>query len=66
MDGERKNFINAIGCTYDEAANQCWRKNKIERIMCDKSEKNLIFIVEKMIEDDTGISIRYMIEATKF
>lgn len=39
---------------------------KIERIMCDKSEKNLIFIVEKMIEDDTGISIRYMVEATKF
>lgn len=39
---------------------------KIERILCDKSEKNLIFIVEKMIEDDTGISIRYMVEATKF
>ena len=39
---------------------------KIERIFCDKSEKNLIFIVEKMMEDDTGVSIRYMVEAAKF
>lgn len=39
---------------------------KIERIFCDKSEKNLIFVIEKMMEDDTGTSIRYMIEAAKF
>ena len=39
---------------------------KIERIFCDKSEKNLIFVIEKMLEDDTGTSIRYMIEAAKF
>lgn len=39
---------------------------KIERIFCDNSEKNLIFVIEKMIEDDSGISVRYMIEATKF
>ena len=39
---------------------------KIERIICDKSEKNLIFIVEKMMEDDAGVSIRYMVEATQF
>ena len=39
---------------------------KIERIFCDKSGQNLIFVIEKMIEDDTGVSIRYMIEATKF
>lgn len=39
---------------------------KIERIFCDNEEKNLIFVIEKMIEDDTGISIRYMVEATKF
>jgi len=38
---------------------------KIERIFCDKSGQNLIFVIEKMIEDDTGVSIRYMIEATK-
>ncbi len=38
---------------------------KIERIMCDPTEKNFIFIVEKIQEDDTGISIRYMVEATK-
>ncbi len=41
-------------------------KYKIERIFCDKSEKNLIFVIEKTIEDDTGISIRYMVEAAKF
>ena len=39
---------------------------KIERIFCDKSERNLIFVIEKMMEDDTGTSIRYMIEAAKF
>jgi len=39
---------------------------KIERIFCDKSEKNLIFIIEKTIEDDTGTSIRYMVEAAQF
>ena len=39
---------------------------KIERIFCDKSEKNIIFVIEKMIEDDTGTSIRYMIEAAQF
>ena len=36
---------------------------KIERIMCDKSEKNFIFVVEKTVEDETGVSIRYMVEA---
>ena len=39
---------------------------KIERIFCDNSEKNLIFVIEKMIEDETGTSIRYMIEAAQF
>ena len=39
---------------------------KIERIFCDKSEKNLIFVIEKMLEDDAGTSIRYMIEAAQF
>ena len=39
---------------------------KIERIFCDKSGKNLIFVIEKMMEDDTGTSIRYMIEAAQF
>jgi len=35
---------------------------KIERIFCDKSEQNLIFVIEKHFEDDAGISIRYMVE----
>ena len=39
---------------------------KIERIVCDKAGKSLIFVIEKTIEDDKGISIRYMIETTKF
>ena len=39
---------------------------KIERIFCDNSEHNLIFVIEKMMEDDTGTSIRYMIEAAQF
>ncbi len=38
---------------------------KIERIMCDPSQTNFIFVIEKIQEDDTGISIRYMVEAAK-
>ena len=38
---------------------------KIVKIMCDESEQNMIFVVEKTQEDDTGISIRYMVEAAK-
>lgn len=38
---------------------------KIERIFCDNSEKNLIFVIEKTLQDDTGLSIRYMVEAAK-
>ena len=39
---------------------------KIERIFSDNEGRNLIFVVEKLMEDETGISVRYMIEATKF
>ncbi len=39
---------------------------KIERIFCDKAGKNLIFVIEKMMNDDTGISVRYMVEAAPF
>ena len=38
---------------------------RIERIMSDRSEKKLIFVVEKMTEDDTGVSVRYMVEAAE-
>lgn len=38
---------------------------KIERIFCDDSGKNLIFVIEKTLQDDTGFSIRYMVEAAK-
>ena len=38
---------------------------KIERIFCDDSEQNLIFVIEKHFEDDAGLSVRYMVEAAK-
>lgn len=38
---------------------------KIERIACDKSGRNIVFIVEKTMEDKTGINIRYMVEAAR-
>lgn len=38
---------------------------KIERIMCDESETRFIFVVEKIQEDETGISVRYMVEAAE-
>lgn len=36
---------------------------KIQKIFCDKSGKNIIFVVEKNVNDDTGVSVRYMVEA---
>ncbi len=36
---------------------------QIEKIFADKSGKSLVFIVKKTQEDDTGTSIRYMVEA---
>ena len=39
---------------------------KIERIFLDKTEKSLIFVIEKTIDDEKGPSIRYMVEAAKF
>ena len=38
---------------------------QINRIFTDKSGKSLVFIVEKTLEDDTGTSVRYMIEAIR-
>ncbi|MDR3284926.1 MAG: DUF2259 domain-containing protein [Treponema sp.] len=37
----------------------------ITQIYTDKSGKNLVFVVEKTIVDDTGISIRYMVETLR-
>lgn len=39
---------------------------KIERIVCDKSERSFIFVIEKMMEDDSGVNVRYMVEAARF
>lgn len=45
------------------------RKNvsdyKIERIFSDKTGSNLIFVIEKTLQDDSGVLIRYMVEAIK-
>ena len=38
---------------------------KIERIFCDESGTSLIFVIEKHLEDDAGLSVRYMVEAVK-
>jgi len=35
---------------------------KIDRILCDKSGKNVAFVVAKTVEDKTGANIRYMVE----
>ncbi|OJF76776.1 MAG: hypothetical protein BKP49_05485 [Treponema sp. CETP13] len=37
-------------------------KYAIEKIMCDKSNNNLVFIVEKTIRTKDGLNIRYMAE----
>jgi len=39
---------------------------KISRIFSDKSGRSLVFIIEKTLEDDTGTSIRYMVETFRF
>lgn len=39
---------------------------KINRIFSDKSGKSIVFIIEKTLEDDTGTSIRYMVETIRF
>ncbi|MGP1458378.1 MAG: DUF2259 domain-containing protein [Treponema sp.] len=35
---------------------------KIDRILCDKSGRKLIFVIAKTMEDKTGTNIRYMVE----
>lgn len=35
---------------------------RIARIFSDQSGKNLVFVIEKFQEDETGTSIRYMVE----
>ncbi len=38
---------------------------KIDRIFSDEARRNLIFVVEKTVKDDSGTSIRYMVETVK-
>lgn len=39
---------------------------KIDKIFTDPSGKSLVFIVQKKLEDNTGTSIRYMVETYRF
>lgn len=39
---------------------------KIDKIFTDASGKSLVFIVQKKLEDNTGTSIRYMVETFRF
>lgn len=41
---------------------KCVTNYTINRIFSDKSGRNLVFIVEKQLEDKTGTCIRYMVE----
>ena len=38
---------------------------KVDRIFTDKSGRNLVFVVEKTMQDETGTSIRYMVETIR-
>ncbi len=38
---------------------------QIERIFTDPSGKSLVFLVQKTVEDETGTSIRYMVETVR-
>ena len=38
---------------------------KIEKIVRDSSKKNIVFVVEKTIQDKDGFSFRYMVETFK-
>lgn len=38
---------------------------QIERIFTDNAKKSMIFVIQKTLEDDSGTSIRYMVETVK-
>lgn len=38
---------------------------RIDRIFTDESKKSIVFIIEKTVQDDTGTSIRYMVETVR-
>ncbi|MCR5762084.1 MAG: DUF2259 domain-containing protein [Treponema sp.] len=39
---------------------------QIERVFTDKDRSSLVFVIQKTLEDDSGTSIRYMVETLKF
>lgn len=36
---------------------------KIQKIFCDRAGKNIVLVVEKYLNDNPGVSVRYMVEA---
>jgi len=66
---EKKNENDEVISRQEIGSPAIFRKGvtgyKIERIYCNKTGTNLVFIVEKTMEDSTGILIRYMVETAK-
>lgn len=63
---ERKDETGKIISRHTVGSPDIKRKNvlgyRIDRIFSDKSGKNLVFVVEKTLQDVNGTSIRYMVE----
>lgn len=66
IDVQRKNESGDVVSAWKVGSPDIRRKGitayQIDRIFTDKSGKNLVFIIQKTLEDNKGISIRYMVE----
>ncbi|MBQ3686583.1 MAG: DUF2259 domain-containing protein, partial [Treponema sp.] len=38
---------------------------QIEKIFTDPSGKSIVFVIQKTVEDESGTSIRYMVETVR-
>lgn len=45
---------------------KCVSGYRINRIFTDNSKKSLVFLIEKTVQDEHGLSIRYMVETIRF
>ena len=63
---ERKDEAGKVISRHTVGSPDIKRKNvlgyRIDRIFSDKTGKNLVFVVEKTLQDVNGTSIRYMVE----
>lgn len=69
IDVVKKDSQGAVISSFKAGTPDFMRKGitsyQIEKIFTDKSGKSLVFIVKKTLEDSTGTSIRYMVEACR-